>query len=224
MATSVEAAERAAAHSSGITHALVAWVQGHRQVATYASGALLLGVLLFAWNTWSSRQTEVRAGAALSAARSAFESRNYPLAASELARLVENYAGTNAAEEGTLLLANVRIQQGQVAQAIELLQRLAPSASRSYQAQAYGLLAAALETQGQLRPAAEAYEEGSKRAVWDWMKAQLLAEAGRVWGQAGDTTRAVASYARVVKDFGERGPATEAKVRLGELTKGAWAP
>ncbi len=181
-----------------------------------------MAALLFAWNTWSSRQTEVRASAALAGARSAFESGNFPLAASELARLVENYAGTNAAQEGTLLLASVRMQQGQVAQAIALLQRFAPGASRAYQAQAYGLLGAALESQGQLTAAAEAYEEGSKRAVWNWMKAQLLSEAGRVWGQAGDTTQAVASYARVVNEFEETGSATEAKVRLGELTKGAW--
>jgi TolA-binding protein len=38
---------------------------------------------------------------------------------------------------------------------------------------------------------------------------------------AGDSAKAVAAYQRIVKDFPKEGAATEAKVRLAELTKGA---
>jgi hypothetical protein len=38
---------------------------------------------------------------------------------------------------------------------------------------------------------------------------------------AGDTAKAIANYRRILKDFSDEGIATEAKVRLAELTKGA---
>src|SRR3989449_4746479 len=43
----------------------------------------------------------------------ALASRNYQLAASVLSQVTENYAGTHAAQEGTILLAQVRLAQGQ---------------------------------------------------------------------------------------------------------------
>ena len=41
---------------------------------------------------------------------------------------------------------------------------------------------------------------------------------------AGDTAGAVEAYRKIVKEMGETGPATEARVRLGELTKGGAIP
>jgi len=48
----------------------------------------------------------------------------------------------------------------------------------------------------------------------------MLSDAGRAWTNAADTSRAVADYRRIVKEFAKEGIAGEAKVRLGELTKG----
>src|SRR5437879_2781152 len=144
-----------------------------------------------------------------------------PLAASELAKVVENYAGTNAAEEGRLLLANVRLLQGQPQQAVTVLQDWASGAGHAYRSQAYGLLGAAYENLGRFRDAAEAYEKASSAARLDFHRAQLLSDAGRAWTSAADTARAIAAYRRIVKDFPKESAVTEAKVRLGELTKGS---
>ncbi len=73
---------------------------------------------------------------------------------------------------------------------------------------------------GRFREAGEAYENASAAARLDFMKAQFLADAGRAWTVAGDTPKAVAAYQRILKDYAKEGAATEAKVRLGELTKG----
>ena len=78
-------------------------------------------------------------------------SRNYQLAASELSQVVENYSGTYAADEAQVLLAEVRLSQGQTQQAIDLLKRFAPSAGTHFQAQAYGLLGAGHENAGQVQ-------------------------------------------------------------------------
>ena len=199
---------------------VVEWAKAHKQLASWIGVVVVVALVLFVWNVYTSRRSEDVASRELQGARFAFENQNLPLAASELARITENYAGTNAAQEGRLLLAQVRLLQGQPQQAVEVLREFAPSAGKAYKAQAYGLLGAAYENLGRFREAAEAYENGAEAARLDFLKAQMLSDAGRAWTAAGDTTRAIAVYRRVVDELGEEGPATEAKVRLGELTKG----
>jgi hypothetical protein len=54
----------------------------------------------------------------------------------------------------------------------------------------------------------------------DFLKAQMLSDAGRAWAAAGDTTKAVAAYKRIVAELSKEAAVAEARVRLGELTKG----
>src|SRR6266566_918213 len=90
-------------------------------------------------------------------------------------------------------------------------------ASRELQSARY-----AFENQNMRRPreAGEAYENGSTAARLDFLKAQMLSDAGRAWTIAADTSRALAAYRRIVKDFPKEATVTEAKVRMAELTKG----
>jgi tetratricopeptide (TPR) repeat protein len=157
----------------------------------------------------------------LGQARLAFESRNYPLAGSELSQIVENYAGTRAAGEAELLLAQVRMSQGQGQQAIDLLKKFAPGAGKDFQAQAYGLLGAAYESAARPKEAAEAYEQGAAVARFSFLKAQYLSDAGRAWVTAGDTAKALVAYGTIVGKMDSTTSVVEAKVRIGELTKGA---
>lgn len=200
---------------------VVAWAKAHRQITTWIVGAILVGLVLFVWTASSNRRSEEVAGRELQGARFAFENQNLPLAASELARITENYSGTRAAEEGRLLLAQVRLLQGQPQQALEILRDFAPSAGKDFRAQAYGLLGATYENLGRPLDASQAYQDGAEAARLDFLKAQMLSDAGRALVVAGDTTKAIATYRRIVTDFKNEASAVEAKVRLGELTKGA---
>src|SRR6266404_2468506 len=197
-----------------------AWVKGHRQITSWVGAILVVGAVLFVWTMSTKRRTEEIASRDLQGARFAFENQNYPLAASELAKVIENYSGTNAAAEARILLANARLLEKQPQQAVTVLKDFAAGAPQAYRAQAYGLLGAAYEDMSKPRDAGEAYENASAAARLDFLKAQLLSDAGRAWTNAGDTTRAVAAYRRIVSDFGKEGIAGEAKVRLSELTKG----
>lgn len=197
-----------------------AWINKHRQASAWIGAVIVVGLVLFVWTVSSNRRSEEIASRELQGARFAFENQNLPLAASELARIVENYSGTNAAQEGRLLLAQVRLLQGQPQQAIDVLKDFAPSAGKAFRAQAYELLGAAQENLTRFRDAAEAYQNGAEAARLDFLKAQLLSDAGRAWTSATDTAKAIAAYRRIVNDFPKEGTATEAKVRLGELTKG----
>ncbi len=198
------------------------WIQNHRQTSTYGGLAIVAIAGLLWWNHISTRQSEERAGTALNEARLAFETKNYPLASSELSRVAENYAGTRAAQEATILLAQIRLLQGQSQQAIEQLKAFASKADAVYRAQAYGLLGAAYDNVDHPKEAAEAYELAAAAAQMDFLRAQFLSDAGRAWVAAGDTTKAIAAYQSIVTKFDSLGTAVEAKVRLGELTRGAW--
>lgn len=228
MATSAQAPRRAVASpppddSPALTW-LVTWIKGHPQITSGIAVALVVGGGLFWWNAISRSRTEAIAGERLSQARLAFESRNYPLAGSELSQVVENYSGTRAAQEAQLLLSEVRMAQGQGQQAIDLLTRFAPSAGPHFRAQAYGLLGVAYENAGQFKEAAEAYETAVVYAEYAFLKAQYLSDAGRSWTAQGDTAKAVAAYRTITSKMDSTATVGEAEVRLGELTKGAGAP
>ena len=200
------------------------WIQSHRQATVYLTVGFAVAALVVVWSVWSGRQSEVRAADQLAQARFALESENLPLAASEFASIAANYSGTRAADEATVLLARVRLMQGQSEQAVTVLRDFAPGASRLHRAQALSLLGAAYENLGRWADAADAYQKASGAALWPFLEAQLLLDAARDWAAAGDTAKAVANYSRIVKEFPETGPIVEAKVRLGELTKGAGTP
>lgn len=221
MTSSVQATRPpVASRGEEVLGAVARWIRAHRQASIYGGVAILAAVFFGAWTLLSGRQTERRAEEQLGQARFAFEAQNLPLAASEFARIAENYAGTKAAQEATILLAQVRLLQGQSGQALDVLKSFAPSAGRAYRAQAYGLLGAAHENLGQMREAAEAYQEGAAAALWPFLAAQLLSDAGRAWVAAGDTVRALEAYRRVLSEYPKEIPVVEAKVRLGELTGG----
>jgi len=222
MGTSAQTAAARAAEENPLLVAVGRWIGANRQKALAIGGVLVIVIVLLAWNTLSARQTEQAAGVRLNAARLAFESKNYPLAASELSQVVENYSGTRAAQEANILLAQSRLLQGQSQQAIELLKRFASRADPAFRAQAHGLLGAAYDNVGHAKEAAEAYQQAADAAQLPFLKAQFLTEAGRAWVAAGDTARAVQAYRAVVAqtDSAAMMVAGEAKVRLGELTKG----
>jgi tetratricopeptide (TPR) repeat protein len=202
-------------------HRLLAWARGHRNLVTYGAAGLAIAGALVAWNLFASRRSEAAAGEELQQARAAFEQRNLPLAASEFLRIRENYRGTRAGEEATVLLGQARLLQGQAQQAIDVLSGFAGSASAAYRPQAYGLLGAAYENVGRPADAGAAYQRAADASDLPSFKAQFLSDAGRAWIAARDTARAVAAYQRIVRDLAETGSVTEASVRLAELTKGA---
>ena len=199
---------------------VLAWTRTHRQATSWIGTVVVVGAVLVVWTASSTRRSEAIAGQQLQSARYAFDNQNLPLAASELARIIENYSGTTAAAQGRLLLAQVRLLQGQPKQAVDLMRDYAPSAPAAFRAQAFGLLGAGYENLGQAKEAAEAYQNGAEGARMDFLKAQMLSDAGRAWAAAGDTAKAIAAYRQVVNQLPKEAAVTEAKVRLGELTKG----
>ena len=203
---------------------LINWIKGHPQTTAAVAAVVVIGGGLWWWDAISKNRTEAMAGERLAQARLAVESRNYPLAGSELSQIVENYSGTRAAQEADLLLAGVRLSQGQGQQAIDLLKRFAPSADAHFSAQAYGLLGAGHENAGHFKDAADAYELAARHAEYAFLRAQYLSDAARAWVAGGDTAKAVADYRTITSRMDSTASIAEAQVRLGELTKGGVIP
>jgi tetratricopeptide (TPR) repeat protein len=221
MATTVTATGRPGVEESTALSWLTGWIRSHRRATGYVGVFVAIAAALFAWNFISGKTAERSAGRQLAQGRLALDSKNFPLAASVLSQVVENYSGTHAAQEGSMLLAQVRLAQGQVKQAIDVLQRAAPQADKYFRAQTYGLLGAAYENALQPKDAAAAYEAAAGAALYPFLRAQFLSDAGRSWLAAGDTSKAIAAYRVIAEKLDSTSTAGEAKVRLGELTKGA---
>ena len=220
VATSVRAGHGAAAQATGL-ETVSGWVGRYRRPLSWGLAILVIGAGLFGWKSISTRQSERNASQQLNSARFALESKNYGLAASELARIRENYSGTRSANEASILLAQARLAQGQSQQAIEILKQFAPEAQADYRSQAYGLLGAAYENVAHPKEAAEAYESSARYARLPFQRAQFLSDAARAWLAAGDTVRARGDYQEIVTKLDSTTTAVEAKARLGELDAGA---
>ena len=219
MTTSVRAGASAPAPAAREerAEAILAWLQRHRKPVGWVAVLAVVGGGLFGWKLLSTRQGERVASQQLNSARFALESKNYALAASELSRISANYSGTRSANEASILLAQVRLAQGQSQQAIEVLKDYAAGAPSEYRAQAYGLLGAAYENIGRPKEAADAYQQAASAAPLPFLRGQFLSDAGRTWLAAGDTARAKAAYLEIVAKLDSSSAAFEAKERLGEL-------
>ena len=195
------------------------------QKALIILGVALAAIALVVWMfITSSRRKESYANRELIRARAAAEQGNLPLAASELQKLIDSYQGTDAAVEAAISLNQVRLINGQTDLAVVSLRDfLARNPAPKFVAPAQGMLAAALEMAKQPADAAEAYRKAADATDVNYLKAEYLVDAGRAYLNAGKVPDAIAAYKTVVTTYAETPSATEAKVRLAELTKGTMA-
>jgi predicted negative regulator of RcsB-dependent stress response len=200
---------------------LVRWVRSNERPVAVAG----VVVALAAFGVWyaiaAKERREAFARRELAQARVSADAGNLPLASSDLSRIVSSAGGTAAGEEARLLLAEVRLAQGQADLAVTELRDFVASGPRpQYRPQAHELLAAALEQTGQIRAAAEAYRDGAAAARevgYTYLSASLLLNAGRAFALATDTAAALAALEQVVRDFDETTAASEARLRMAEL-------
>ncbi len=194
------------------------WVRNHLKRVGIGAGVVVVVAGSVLGYIASMRNKEAQASQALSQAWATVEAGNMPLAANDLSRLVERYSGTSAAEEGAVLLNEIRLLNGETDVAVKALQVLVgKNLQHFHQASAYALLGGGLENQGKLREAAAAYRSAAAAAELGFLKAQYLIDAGRAFAAASDTAAAKTAYGEVLTKFGELNQAAEARVRMAEI-------
>src|SRR5260370_4568063 len=90
-----------------VSDRFVAWVKRHKQLSSWIGTVIVIAAVLLVWQLSTKRRAEEIASRELPGARFAVANQKMPLAATDLAKAIENYNTTNPADEGPLLLANV---------------------------------------------------------------------------------------------------------------------
>ena len=130
--------------------------------------------------------------------------------------LASTYAGTPAAAQGTVLLANLHYAQGRYAEARTYYQRYLdnyePVDVLAYAAQSG--LGACLEAEGQLLAAAEHYETYAAQQTGTIREAMARMEAARIYGLAGDSDKQQALLEEVSRTFAQYPIAAQARAAL----------
>ena len=140
-----------------------------------------------------------------------------PIEAIRLAEeLVASYAGTPAAAQGTVLLANLHYAQGRYVEARGHYQRYLdnyePLDVLTYAAQSG--LGACLEAEGQLVAAAQHYETYAAQQAGTIREAMAQMEAARIYGLAGESGKQQALLEQVSRTFAQYPIAAQARAAL----------
>ncbi len=203
-------------------HPVMGWLHARQRPISIAVLGIVLVALVAWYITESGRRKRAQANEALDQARAVMEAGNYPEASSQLQRVVQVFAGTEAAYEATISLNQVRMLSGQDQLAVDELRRFIASRPPAAHLAAANLhLGMALENLSQFQEAAAAYRAAAEAAPAPYIQADALLAAARSQRLAGDVDGAVATLQGIVSRY----PATsagviEAKVRLAELTQG----
>jgi tetratricopeptide (TPR) repeat protein len=188
-----------------------------REVGYGAAAVAIVGAAVWMYVTSEARKQSF-AAQALTQARGEAEAGNLPLAANDLTRLVERYSGTRAADDGQVLLNEVRLLMGRTGEAVQDLQKfVAKGHPKEILASGWSLLGGGLESQRKFKDAAHAYRQAAELAPHDFLRAQALLDAGRVLMISGDTAGARTAYGELLQKYGQLPQSSEARVRMGEV-------
>ena len=188
------------------------------RASLFAGGVLAVVVVIVAINYFIESQEADRLKAAtLLGDVLMVEQGGEPTEAIRLAEeLVSSYAGTPAAAQGTVLLANLHYAQGRYAEARSYYQNYLdnyePLDVLAYAAQSG--LGACLEAEGQLLAAAQHYEAYAAQQAGTIREAMARMEAARIYGLAGNSDKQQALLEEVSRTFAQYPIAAQARAAL----------
>ncbi len=184
----------------------------------FVGGAVAVIAVIVAINYFiESKETDRLKAAALLGDVLMVEQGGEPTEAVRLAEeLVSAYAGTPAAAQGTIILANLYYAQGRYVEARGYYQRYLdnyePLDVLAYAAQSG--LGACLEAEGQLVAAAEHYETYAAQQAGTIREAMAQMEAARIYGLAGESNKQQALLEQVSRTFAQYPIAAQARAAL----------
>jgi TolA-binding protein len=186
------------------------------------AGAAILVIAAAAWfMVTASKRKEEYASRALDEARNAAEQGNMGVAVQGFTKVTTSYAGTSAAYEASLGIAQARLVSGQNELAIASLTAfLKDNPPATYAAPANGLLGTAYENTARWPDALASYRKAADLYDVDYLKASALLDAGRAARLGGKKDEAVTIYREILAKYGKTAAQTEAQIRLAEITGG----
>lgn len=171
------------------------------------------------WFTLQARQKKsLNAEKALMQAQQSLNAGNAALATSDLQKVATNYSSTNSGTEAAMLLAELDYDNGKYQDGINVLRKANGDAADYNRPAVLGLIGDGYMQLGKAADAAKQYDQSADAAQMPNEKAGARAKAARAYETAGDTARARAIWTSLADDPQAQSVASEARVRLGELT------
>ena len=199
---------------------IVEWIKKHQRTLIVALAIVALSIAGIMYMRMAGERQENFASSLVGNARAVANAGNVALAITDLSDIAASHRGTVAAEEAEILVGQLRLSEGQADAAVQSLQEyIGRGPSDQFRASAHGLLAVALEQTMDFDGAAAAYLNAADAAWYDFLQAQHLLEAGRVFAASGDTAQAIATYQRLLDDLSETDMVMEARLRLAEIQR-----
>ncbi len=155
-------------------------------------------------------------------AKQSLNSGNAPLAEADLKKVVEKYADKPAGAEAGLLLAQIKLDKGDYQGAVADLKSLSGKVSSGpSSASIRGLLGDAVAQLGKPADAAAEYQRAAGLTAGPNEKGFWLAKAARAYLEAGKTAEGRKIFEELATQHDNEAMATEARIRLGEITAGS---
>ncbi len=149
-----------------------AFIEDNIKQVSIVTGIVFGLFILIMIYSYVHSQTKEQSFTLLGEAQIEFQNMNYSKTKALLNRLEDEYAGTEASEQGLFLLGNLEYQQGNIEQAAEAYQSFINSydGSEILLAAGYAGYAACMEKQGKYEEAAQYYVK-AKEAAPDFVEA-----------------------------------------------------
>jgi len=165
---------------------------------------------------YSTEKKQIESASLLGQAQTEYQNLNYSKAKAFLTRLTEEYDGTDAADQGTFLLANLYFQEKNIALAKDNYHEFIDSYSGSeiLIASGYAGLAACLSQEQDYEQAAVNYLKAQKKAPDFVEAADYLYLAGLNYLESGQKEKAAEMFRKIVEDYENSKKKDDAKARL----------
>lgn len=189
--------------------------ENYKKVFTITA-AVFAVVLITMFYFYMHSQDIEKSASMLGEAQLEYQNLNYSKAKSLLNRLLEEYSGTESAEQGTFLLANLYYQENNTQQAKELFEEFINSygGSNILLASGYAGFAACIERESDFESAADNYLKAQKTAPDFVEAANYLYLAGRNYIKIENYQKAKEAFEKIEKEYESSTRISDAKAQL----------
>jgi predicted negative regulator of RcsB-dependent stress response len=177
--------------------ALLAWARRNARTLIVTTAVVVGGSVAAIVYGNAQRVARAQAAARLNEVRATAASGNYALAIRDLEAFLQRFARTDAAQEARVLLAQLHLDAGEAAKAIEILAPLAGKADQSVGASAGILLGIAYQQSGDAQKAEATFLRVGERGAMDFQRREALEHAARLRLEQGQAARAADLYQRL---------------------------
>ncbi len=193
--------------------------EDNKNTLVYSAFAVLIVVVIFVWGSSIMEGTEMEATSLLGKAQIEYDQLNYSNSRDFLNVLKEGYSGTDAAEQGNFLLANLNFKEKRFVEAKQFFVEFTESYTGNslLLSSAYAGIAACLETEDDFSGAGESYKKAYNSAGNLVQASEYLYLAGVNFQSAGDSEQAKEMFQKIIDEFPDSSKKYDAQTKMIQL-------